>query len=98
MFTQHHIDQLDLELTPLQQLSKNFPDSLEEKYRAHLSSFGIVGKMALQPIFSLSGGQKSRVAFAISAWSEPHIMILDEPTNHLDLDAVNALIEALNAY
>lgn len=54
--------------------------------------------MALQPIFSLSGGQKSRVAFAISAWSEPHIMILDEPTNHLDLDAVNALIEALNAY
>jgi ATP-binding cassette subfamily F protein 3 len=92
MFTQHHIDQLELELTALQQLSKAFPNFPEEKYRAHLSSFGIVGKMALQSIFSLSGGQKSRVAFAISAWTEPHIMILDEPTNHLDLDAVNALI------
>jgi len=25
-------------------------------------------------------------------------MILDEPTNHLDIPAVNALIDALNAY
>ena len=32
------------------------------------------------------------------AFSQPHIMLLDEPTNHLDLDAVNALILALNAY
>ncbi len=53
----------------MQQLSKKFPDFPEENYRAHLSSFGIVNKMALQPIYSLSGGQKSRVAFAISAWS-----------------------------
>jgi len=46
----------------------------------------------------LSGGQKSRVAFAICVWNRPHILILDEPTNHLDLDAVNALIEAIKKY
>lgn len=38
------------------------------------------------------------MAFAVAAWNQPHLMILDEPTNHLDLDAVNALIQALNNY
>jgi ATP-binding cassette subfamily F protein 3 len=46
----------------------------------------------------LSGGQKSRVAFAMITWYAPHILLLDEPTNHLDFDAINALIVALNNY
>jgi len=49
-------------------------------------------------MYLLSGGQKSRVAFAIVTWKKPHILIMDEPTNHLDIDAVNALIIALNAF
>lgn len=54
--------------------------------------------MALRPSYLLSGGQKSRVAFALAVWNNPHILVLDEPTNHLDIDAVNALIIALNNY
>ena len=46
----------------------------------------------------MSGGQKSRVAFSLAMWKNPHILVLDEPTNHLDIDAVNALIVALNNY
>ncbi len=49
-------------------------------------------------MYLLSGGQKSRVAFALTIWKNPHILIMDEPTNHLDLDAVNALIIALNNF
>jgi len=98
MFTQHFIDQLDLKLSPLEQLMRDFPGNTQEKIRGYLGSFGITGPMALRPHYLLSGGQKSRVAFAISSWKNPQIMILDEPTNHLDIDAVNALIIALNTY
>ena len=33
-----------------------------------------------QPIYSLSGGQKSRVAFAHMFYRTPHIIFLDEPS------------------
>jgi ATP-binding cassette subfamily F protein 3 len=48
-----------------------------------LGKFGVTGELALQPIVSLSGGQKSRVAFAILSMIRPNFLILDEPTNHL---------------
>ena len=59
--------------------------------RQHLGSFRIEGDLALQPMYTLSGGQKSTVAFAKVTFSKPHILLLDEPGNHLD--AVNALIQ-----
>lgn len=39
---------------------------------------GVTGNLALQPIYSLSGGQKSRVALAFITWTKPHILLLDE--------------------
>ena len=41
VFAQHHVDQLDLELSPLEQIQKMYPDMPEDKIRGHLSSFGI---------------------------------------------------------
>lgn len=98
LFTQQHVDQLDLSCSPLEQMAKMFPSHISETLRGHLGSFGITGNMALRPMYLLSGGQKSRVALSLIAFRQPHILLLDEPTNHLDLDAVNALIVALNAY
>ena len=34
--------------------------------------------MSLRPNYLLSGGQKSRVAFALAVYNNPHILILDE--------------------
>merc|ERR1712195_332085 len=75
-----------------------YSDVAADKFRAHLGSFGVSGNMALRPMYLLSGGQKSRVSFAMITWERPHILMLDEPTNHLDFDAINALIMGLNNF
>jgi len=98
VFTQHHMDMLDQRLSAVEQLMRQHPDETSEKIRAHLGSFGISGPLALRPMYLLSGGQKSRVSFAMITWDKPHILMLDEPTNHLDFDAINALIIALNNF
>ncbi|KAE8672381.1 ABC transporter F family member 3 [Hibiscus syriacus] len=67
----------------------------EQKLRGHVGFFGVAGNLALQPMYTLSGDQKSRVAFAKITFKKPHIILLDEPSNHLDLDAVEALIQGL---
>lgn len=82
-FTQHHVDQLDVNMTSVQFLQAKFPGKVEQEYRSHLGSFGITGLTGLQKIGTLSGGQKSRVAFAVLSMQRPHILLLDEPSNHL---------------
>ena len=69
-----------------------------ETARAYLGRFGLSGELATKPVKFLSGGQKSRLAFAELAWRQPHIMLLDEPTNHLDLETIEALAMALNNF
>eukprot|EP00271_Cylindrocystis_brebissonii_P003829 TRINITY_DN15071_c0_g2_i1.p1 TRINITY_DN15071_c0_g2~~TRINITY_DN15071_c0_g2_i1.p1 ORF type:complete len:764 (-),score=206.39 TRINITY_DN15071_c0_g2_i1:552-2843(-) len=95
VFSQHHVDGLDLSKSPLLYMAHAFPGVPEQKLRGHLGSFGVSGTLALQPMYTLSGGQKSRVAFAKITMLKPHILLLDEPSNHLDLDAVEALIAGL---
>ncbi|KAL8273265.1 hypothetical protein Esti_002766 [Eimeria stiedai] len=99
-FTQQHVEQLDLTLNAVQSLQIKYPeaDLSDEQARTYLGQFGISNMLALEPLYILSGGQKSRVAIALMAYNNPHILLLDEPTNHLDLDAVQALIVALNDF
>ena len=46
----------------------------------------------------ISGGQKSKIAFARLLYSNPEILLLDEPTNHLDLDTKDYIIDCLKKY
>eukprot|EP00163_Fabomonas_tropica_P012724 TRINITY_DN2407_c0_g1_i1.p1 TRINITY_DN2407_c0_g1~~TRINITY_DN2407_c0_g1_i1.p1 ORF type:complete len:295 (-),score=68.18 TRINITY_DN2407_c0_g1_i1:7-765(-) len=97
-FSQHHIDTLNMKHSPLEFLKSQYPDEPVQNIRKHLGSMGVIGNMALQPIYTLSGGQKSRVAIANMMFKPPHLLLLDEPTNHLDLDTVEALILALTEF
>jgi ATP-binding cassette subfamily F protein uup len=58
----------------------------------------ILGKLDIhhldQPISTLSGGERKRVALAFVLLERPDLLILDEPTNHLDV----TMIEWLESY
>ncbi|OXB82441.1 UNVERIFIED_CONTAM: hypothetical protein H355_000699 [Colinus virginianus] len=97
-FSQHHVDQLDLNISAVELLARKFPGRTEEEYRHQLGSYGVSGELAVRPVASLSGGQKSRVAFAQMTMSCPNFYILDEPTNHLDMETIEALAKALNKF
>lgn len=97
-FAQHHVDALDLTTSAVSFMSKAYPGRTDEEYRRQLGAFGITGTTGLQEMELLSGGQKSRVAFACLALTNPHILVLDEPSNHLDIEAMDALAEALNKF
>ena len=46
----------------------------------------------------LSGGQKSKIAFAHVLFSNPQILLLDEPTNHLDASTKDFVTSYLKSY
>lgn len=49
-------------------------------------------------LINLSGGQKSKIAFARLLYSNPEFLLLDEPTNHLDIDTKDYIIDYLKNY
>ena len=68
--------------------------------RYALARFLFADEAALQPVGTLSGGQRLRASLACVLGGErpPSLLVLDEPTNHLDLDALEALECALREY
>ena len=70
----------------------------EEQARRYLGSFLFFGDDVYKIIGSLSGGEKSRLAFLKLMLTGANFLILDEPTNHLDIPAKEAVEEALMAF
>ena len=75
-----------------------------DEYNAESSLLKIISGMNIDDnlldlkLKNISGGQKSKVAFARLLYSNPEIMLLDEPTNHLDLDTKDYIINYLKKY
>jgi len=101
-FSQHQTEELDVEETPVQALSRLLREKTgeapEAKIRAKLGQFGFSKDLADNKIGRLSGGEKARLLFAFMSYDAPHMLLLDEPTNHLDVYAREALVQALNNY
>jgi ATP-binding cassette subfamily F protein 3 len=97
-FAQHQVDELHLDETPLQHITREFPGETPGKLRSRLARGGIGPEQALTEVGRLSGGQKARLSLLLATVEAPHLLILDEPTNHLDIESREALVFALAAY
>jgi ATP-binding cassette subfamily F protein 3 len=97
-FSQQQEEELDLDGTPFEHMRLMMPAATPTAVRAQLGRFMFSGPKADQTVRSLSGGEKTRLLFALMTRDAPHILLLDEPTNHLDMDSRTALVEALNEY
>lgn len=64
----------------------------------YLKDFMFDPSMALQPVSTLSGGQKNRLMLAKVLADPGSLLILDEPTNDLDMDTLDMLEEILANY
>ncbi len=84
--------------TVLDELSDWAPDKTVTALRSMLGAFLFRGDDVYKKVEVLSGGEKARLALAITISAPSNIIFLDEPTNHLDIASREALALALDAY
>jgi len=102
LVNQHHADQIDLTMTPLEFVQSKAPGDRSETQtrflRCELANSGIDTSLHDVPAAALSGGQKSRLAMVGVSVARPHVLFMDEPTNNLDVSAVEALADAVENF
>jgi ATPase subunit of ABC transporter with duplicated ATPase domains len=91
---------LDAGTTILENFKRLNPQADENACRAALARFRFRADAALQPVSTLSGGERllAGLAAVLGGVSPPQLLILDEPTNHLDIASLEAVESGLLAY
>ena len=108
-FAQQELDVLRPDDTPLAHMIRLARDTeaaglldgqstREQDLRNFLGRFQFSGDAVLQPVGTMSGGEKARLVLCMIVWQRPNLLLLDEPTNHLDLATREALAVALNEF
>ncbi|WP_084394026.1 ABC-F family ATP-binding cassette domain-containing protein [Henriciella pelagia] len=95
-----HVAVFDPNTSLLENVRALLPALNENDIRARLARFAFRGEAALQPVGTLSGGERLRagLAVAFAGGEPPELFLLDEPTNHLDIESVELLEAALKAW
>lgn len=97
-FSQHQLETLRSEWSPLQHLLALDEAPTDQEARDFLGQFGFSHDKTLSTIEHFSGGEKARLALALVRFQKPNLIIFDEPTNHLDMETRDALEMAINEF
>ena len=97
-FSQHQVDDLNLDKSALQHIQELDDKTTEQDIRNFLGGFDFRGNKVKDSIKLFSGGEKARLALAKIAFMKPNLLLMDEPTNHLDMDMRQALTIALQSF
>jgi ATP-binding cassette subfamily F protein 3 len=89
-------EHMDPALSPLAFCLQANPN--EEWVRTVLACLKVRADQVRQPIGSMSGGERAKVALAALLVGGANLLLLDEPTNHLDVEAREALEGTLAQY
>ncbi|MDQ2683229.1 MAG: ATP-binding cassette domain-containing protein [Chloroflexota bacterium] len=85
------------DLTPVQ-LVRLRSEMSESEARTYLHRFLFTARNVVNPIASLSYGERSRLALAVLVLDGCNLLLLDEPLNHLDIESREQFEIALAEY
>jgi len=88
----HQAETIQNELDSLHQYSA------EDELLSIIDNMKIESDLLEMKVGNLSGGQKSKIAFARLLYENADILLLDEPTNHLDMKAKDFITNYLKNY
>lgn len=91
------LENLDEYKTVLESILE-LPDMTQSEARTILGCFLFTQEDVFKQIFSLSMGEKCRVAFIHLYFSSANLLVLDEPTNFLDVDTKEVIEDVLQSY
>jgi ATPase subunit of ABC transporter with duplicated ATPase domains len=98
-FAQDHHEQFETPDKTAEEWIAGFCDRPSVGFvRGELGRVLFSGEEAEKRLGDLSGGEAARLVFCRLAIERPNVLVLDEPTNHLDLEAIEALVEALQGF
>ena len=97
-FAQHRAEAIPGDKTVFETVDDKATGRYADKVCGLLGAFLFQCDEVNKKVKVLSGGERSRLALALSALGPHNLLILDEPTNHLDMQSKAILKEAIQHF